>query len=109
MVTLAIYGGHLNEHIISLRRGFTVEEALQIAYADDLDVQEIFIEPPEANVLTDKDSSDEEKGGLLDNLSGQQLSAGAELRVKKSISEEPHESVLDNEGPYTRPGLDKIT
>ncbi|KAJ8968049.1 hypothetical protein NQ314_002483, partial [Rhamnusium bicolor] len=91
------------------QKGFTVKEALQIAYADDLDVQEIFIEPSEANVLTGEESGDEEEGGLLDNLSGQQLLAGAELRVKKSISEELDKSVLDNEGPYTTPGLERIT
>ncbi|KAJ8968121.1 hypothetical protein NQ314_002453 [Rhamnusium bicolor] len=81
---------------LRLERGFTVEEALQIAYADDLDVKEIFIEPPEANVLTDEDSGVEEEGGLLDNLSGQRLLAGEKLRVKKSKSKEPDESVLDN-------------
>ncbi|KAK9752887.1 Transposase IS4 [Popillia japonica] len=52
----------------------------------------IFIEPPDANVLTDKDSGDEEEGGLVDNLSGQQLLAGAEVRLKKPANEEPDES-----------------
>uniref|UniRef100_A0A6P7GF23 Uncharacterized protein LOC114341603 n=1 Tax=Diabrotica virgifera virgifera TaxID=50390 RepID=A0A6P7GF23_DIAVI len=94
---------------LRLQRGFTLEEALQMVYEDDLDVQDIFIEPPEANVLTDEDSDDEEEGGLVDNLSGQQLLAGAELRVNQAINEEPDEPVQDNEGPNTRPGQEKIT
>ncbi|KAJ8953386.1 hypothetical protein NQ318_023503 [Aromia moschata] len=94
---------------LRFEKGFTLEDALQMVYADDLDVQEIFIESPDANVFTDEDSGDEEKGGLVDNLSGQQLLAGAELRVNKPINEEPDECVQDHEGPYTKPGLEKIT
>ncbi|KAJ8935631.1 hypothetical protein NQ314_012715 [Rhamnusium bicolor] len=41
---------------------------------------EIFIEPPDANiVLTDEDSGDEDGGGTLDNLPGSQLRAEAEI------------------------------
>ncbi|KAG5883569.1 hypothetical protein JTB14_022436 [Gonioctena quinquepunctata] len=94
---------------LRLQRGFTVEEALQMVYEDDLDVRNIFIEPPEANVLNDEDSGDEEEGGSVDNLSGQQLLAGAELRVDQAINGEPDEPVQDNEGPFTRPGQEKIT
>lgn len=43
------------------------------------DVQEIFIEPPDPAVNSDEDSADEDEGGLLDNLSGRQLRAGAEV------------------------------
>lgn len=51
------------------------------------------------------------RGGFVDNLRGQQLLAGAELRVNKPINEEPDEDepVQDHERPYTRPGLKKIT
>ncbi|KAG5864381.1 hypothetical protein JTB14_011750 [Gonioctena quinquepunctata] len=65
--------------------------------------------PPEANVLTDGDSGDEEEGDLVDNLSGQQLLAGAGLRVNQAINGEPDELLQDNEGPYIRPGQEKIT
>lgn len=109
MVTLAVYGSQLKDCVIFSRRGFTLEEALQMVYEDDLDVQDIFIEPPEANVLTDEDSGDNEEGGLVDNLSGQQLLAGAELKVNQAINEEPGEPVQVNEVPYTRPGQEKIT
>ncbi|KAG5877335.1 hypothetical protein JTB14_003621 [Gonioctena quinquepunctata] len=61
-------------------------------------------EPPEANVLTDEDSGDEEVGGLVDNLGGQQLLAGAELRVNQAINEEPDEPVQDNEDPKITSG-----
>ncbi|KAG5869431.1 hypothetical protein JTB14_003123 [Gonioctena quinquepunctata] len=87
---------NLVHSLISSRRGFTLEEALQMVYEDDLDVRDIFIEPPEANVLTDEDSGDEEDRDLVDNLSGQQLLPGAELRVNQAINEEPDEPVQDN-------------
>uniref|UniRef100_A0A6P7H5R1 Uncharacterized protein LOC114347369 n=1 Tax=Diabrotica virgifera virgifera TaxID=50390 RepID=A0A6P7H5R1_DIAVI len=66
------------------RRGFTLEEALQMAYADDLDVEGIYIEPPDTNELIDKDSADEDNGGMVDNLPASQLRAPAELQVRNS-------------------------
>lgn len=63
-----------------LRGGLTLEEALQMAYDDDLPVNKIYIEPPE-DVLTDEDSGEEDGGGLVDNLSKNQLSAQAEVVV----------------------------
>ncbi|KAJ8934489.1 hypothetical protein NQ318_012464, partial [Aromia moschata] len=58
--------------------GFTLQEALEMAYAENID--EIFMEPPDAdNTLTDEDSSDEDGGGTLDNLPGSQVHARAEL------------------------------
>ena len=57
-----------------------MKEALQIAYNDDLPVDKIYIEPPEG-ALTDEDSGDEDGGGLIDNLSKNQLRATAELVV----------------------------
>ena len=42
-------------------------------------VTDIFIEPPDANVLSDEDSDDEDDGGLIDNLNGRQLRAPAEV------------------------------
>ncbi|KAJ8939688.1 hypothetical protein NQ318_011735 [Aromia moschata] len=71
---------------IRLERGFTLEEAIQMAYDDDIDVHEIYIEPPEANILTDKDSGEEDGGGLLDNLSGRQLLPKAELVLRSAVT-----------------------
>lgn len=45
----------------------------------DDEVEEIFIEPPDAAVPSDEDSADEDVGGLIDNLSGRQLRAHAEV------------------------------
>lgn len=46
---------------------------------DDENVDEIYIEPPESNELTDEDSADEDEGGLVDNLTARQLTARAEI------------------------------
>lgn len=72
--------------IIIFYSGITLQEALDIAYASDSDteVAEVFIEPPESHELTDEDSADEDEGGLADNLSSRQLTAGAEIRFTNS-------------------------
>ncbi|KAG5884925.1 hypothetical protein JTB14_001883 [Gonioctena quinquepunctata] len=64
-----------------LERGFTLEDALNMVYEDDIDVREIFIEPPDSNVLTDEDSGEEDEGGTIDKLNRQQLSAHVEVRI----------------------------
>ncbi|KAK9712116.1 Transposase IS4 [Popillia japonica] len=78
------------------KRGFTLEEALQMVFSDDIDeiyiepqealqmvfsddIDEIYIEPPDAAILTDEDSGEEDGGGVIDNLSGAQLRAPAEV------------------------------
>lgn len=57
-----------------------MEEALEIAYGD-VNVDEIYIEPPDSGALTDEDSGDEDGGGLIDNLPGSQLRAQAEIKL----------------------------
>ncbi|KAL3288235.1 hypothetical protein HHI36_002684, partial [Cryptolaemus montrouzieri] len=52
-------------------RGLIFQADLELAYSED--VYSIFIETPEADVLTDEDSGDEEAGGMIENLSGRQL------------------------------------
>lgn len=64
---------------IFFRRGFTLEEALQMVYEDDLAVDQIFIDPPEPNILTDEESGDEEDDFDINRLPGRQLSARAEI------------------------------
>lgn len=85
-VTLASYVSKL---FFFLRRGFTLEEALNMVYDDDLDVREIFREPPDSNVLTDEDSAEEDEGGMIDNLNRQQLSAHIEMKL--------HNTKIENE------------
>ncbi|KAJ8949798.1 hypothetical protein NQ318_000496 [Aromia moschata] len=98
---------------IRLERGFTLEEAIQMAYDDDIDVHEIYIEPPEANILTDEDSGEADGGGLLDNLSGRQLLSKADA---VTVDEAEPEEILvrpangsDPNDVFLRPGLEKIT
>ncbi|XP_039284212.1 piggyBac transposable element-derived protein 3-like [Nilaparvata lugens] len=67
-------------------QGLTVEAAIDIltgTYDDDElgNVEALYIAPPDSNVLTDEDSAGEDESGLVDNLSGRQLSADAELRI----------------------------
>ena len=62
-----------------LCRRYKLHEVLSLLEADDDEVDSIFIEPPEAAVNSDEDSGDEDSGGLIDNLNGQQLMSGAEV------------------------------
>lgn len=50
----------------------------QLEDGDD-EVTSIYIEPPEPNIDSDEDSAEEDEGGLIDNLTGKQLLAGAEV------------------------------
>lgn len=83
MVTLAESDTFI--YYICFRPGLSLQEALEIIYADDSDteciVNEIFISPPDACVLTDEDSGDEDGSGLLDNLPSRQLAATAEIKL----------------------------
>jgi len=73
------------------------------------EIDQIFIEPPEATVLTDVDSADEDTGGLIENLTGRQLRAGAEVNFADKSTEgitanddcddnvESHSTSIDND------------
>ncbi|KAJ8957710.1 hypothetical protein NQ318_017605 [Aromia moschata] len=57
--------------------------ALEMAYADDdLEISEIYTEPPDVSCLTDEDSGDEE--GDLDRISGRLLHAPVEIRLRNN-------------------------
>ncbi|KAK9687500.1 hypothetical protein QE152_g36226 [Popillia japonica] len=75
----------------TLRGGVSLEEALNIVYENDIDIEEIYIEPPDSNVLTDEDSGEEDDGGLIDNLNRQQLLAKANVRLRNR-----EENAIDN-------------
>ncbi|KAF2884740.1 hypothetical protein ILUMI_21466 [Ignelater luminosus] len=62
----------------------TLEKALQIHYSNDLDVDGLDIEPPEASILIDEDSPGEENNYKIDHLSGKQLAANAEIVLRNS-------------------------
>ncbi|KAG8326422.1 hypothetical protein J6590_042241 [Homalodisca vitripennis] len=65
-------------HCRNLDLAETIEE-LQHDDLEDLDVTDIYMEPPEPNVLSDEDSADEDGGGTIDNLTKRQLDANAEI------------------------------
>ncbi|RVE42918.1 hypothetical protein evm_012446 [Chilo suppressalis] len=67
---------------------------------DNGDLQDIFIEPPEVAEYTDEDSADEDSGGLIENLTGRQLLAGAEI-VSQNINEEEPGECSSDLGPST--------
>ncbi|KAG5864696.1 hypothetical protein JTB14_024668 [Gonioctena quinquepunctata] len=97
-----------DETSVRFEAGFTLQEALEMAYIDD--IEEIFIEPPDPNSLTDEDSADEDSGGELDNLSGRQLRSKVEIRLTNSTErltcenqevEDPLDTIaIDDENPH---------
>lgn len=68
-----------------------------MAYLDDANVAEIFIEPPDCGILSDEDSGEEDGGGLVDDLSGSQLRAGAEVVLSDGNRLGGYCNALDNE------------
>ncbi|XP_074042655.1 uncharacterized protein [Leptinotarsa decemlineata] len=71
-----------DEMDIRFEAGFTLQEALDMVYLDN--IEEIFIEPPDSNALSDEDSATEDDGGTLDNLSGRQLQSKVEIKFANS-------------------------
>ncbi|KAG5872158.1 hypothetical protein JTB14_024824 [Gonioctena quinquepunctata] len=71
------------------------DEGLQVAHADDLDVGDIYIEPPEPAELTDEDSADEDGGGLVDNSSANQLRAAAEISIYQQANTDDDEIISE--------------
>ncbi|KAF2883442.1 hypothetical protein ILUMI_22727 [Ignelater luminosus] len=71
-----------------------LQEALAMMEEEDFNVSRIYTEPPDSNVLTDEDSGEEDNGGFIDNLSGRQLRARAEIVLAASCSS--NVEVLEN-------------
>ena len=59
-----------------------VVDALAEDESNLLDVDGIFISSPDVNMDSDEDSANEDEGGLVDNLTGRQLLANAEISFK---------------------------
>ncbi|KAF2901861.1 hypothetical protein ILUMI_04326 [Ignelater luminosus] len=65
---------------IRFTRGFTLQEVLEMVYAEDGEsVTDIFITPPDFHKLTDEDSG-ETNEPVTDNCSGRQLRAETKVR-----------------------------
>ncbi|KAG5896576.1 hypothetical protein JTB14_024386 [Gonioctena quinquepunctata] len=70
-----------------------------MAYSDDLDARNIYVEPPDVNELTDGDSSKEDEEGLVDSLSRNQLKASTQLEIvqKESLEDDIPITLKHNE------------
>ncbi|KAF2894784.1 hypothetical protein ILUMI_11389 [Ignelater luminosus] len=77
---------------MDLRLVITVEEVLQMTYDDNLDFEEIYIESPEVNTFTDKDSGEED-----DSLNRNQLQARTEraLKVNNNLEEKVNQEIFE--------------
>lgn len=64
--------------ILFLNLKLTLEEIAEILDEDEEAVSAIYIEPPDAVLHSSEDSSKEDSGGLINNLSGRQRRAGSE-------------------------------
>ena len=49
---------------------------------EELEVDGIYIAPPQVNIDSDEDSADEDEGGLIDDLTGRQLRADAKIALR---------------------------
>ena len=49
---------------------------------EELEVDGIYIAPPQVNIDSDEDSAGEDEGGLIDDLTGRQLRADAEIALR---------------------------
>ena len=69
---------------------FSLKDALAEDESNLLDVDGIFISPPDVNMDSDEDSASEDEGGLVDNLTGRQLLAYAKISLSdgQTISNE---------------------
>ncbi|KAJ8949456.1 hypothetical protein NQ318_007557 [Aromia moschata] len=71
---------------IQLKRELSLQEALELAYAeDDVDITAIYTEPPEISVLSDEDSGAEDDDGDINRLSGRQLRAAVEIQQRNNV------------------------
>ena len=71
---------------------YTADDVVGMVENGEFVEVDVFITPPGGD-LTDEDSSDEDGGGMLDNLSSRQLQAEAEVHLK-TRQESGDDSVL---------------
>ncbi|GBN80074.1 hypothetical protein AVEN_166147-1 [Araneus ventricosus] len=74
------------QELLTKFKKLTLEEALLLfdKLNSDLDLEDIYIEPPDVVVVSDEDSAEEDEGGLTDNIYGRQLRVNAEISRKKT-------------------------
>ncbi|GBM31396.1 hypothetical protein AVEN_99612-1 [Araneus ventricosus] len=85
---LESFGSNFSQQmeLVSFFRKLALEEALLLfdELNSDSDLEDIYIEPPDAAVVSDEDSAEEDEGGLTDNLSGHQLRVNVKISRKKT-------------------------
>jgi len=87
---------------------YTVQNIVAILKGWEKNVNGIFVEPPDAAVDSDKDSADEDGGGLIDNLTGRQLRARAQVVFADGTRLGDPEDDVGNDGT-TEPAPSKQT
>jgi DNA excision repair protein ERCC-6 len=75
-----------------------LEEVISLLECDDdVELEEIYIEPPEVAVNSDVDSGNEDGGGTINNLSRNQLLSRAEIRF---VGQDPIDDALDFQNQF---------
>ncbi|CAG9827537.1 unnamed protein product [Diabrotica balteata] len=91
-------------HRMLPNRGFSLAEALDMVYGDEKlaeQVDNIFITPPDVNGAdTDEDYANEDEDGFINNLTGRQLRAQAEIQLSSNerIGSDNEEVQTDGKG-----------
>ncbi|KAJ8939429.1 hypothetical protein NQ318_017975 [Aromia moschata] len=95
---------------IQLERELSLQEALELAYAeDDVDITAIYTEPPEfivcqtrPPVLSDEDSGAEDDDGDINRLSGRQLRAAVEIQQRNNVRINSKDYDIDTQEPLVK-------
>lgn len=81
MVSLGAYVLQIWKYLFFRRE--KLYDLINSVLEEEDDVEALYIEPPEPNIESDEDSGDEDRGGVIDNLTARQLTAAAELVIRK--------------------------
>lgn len=90
----------LYNSILCICRPLTMDQILNIVENEN-DPADIYIEPPKVHELTDEDSADENSATHAgpDNLSGNQLRAAAEVKIRHTARDSLEDEDNVTEGP----------
>lgn len=67
------------------KKELLLKEEIEMLYHNEnenIKNMDIYLSPPELDILTDENSGDEDSGGLIDNLNARQLEAVAEVNLR---------------------------
>lgn len=91
------------------RDNLTLAEVLDLLDGGDVvyDTADVYIEPPEPSILTDEDSGSEDEA-VVDNLSGNQLLANAEVSLHGFVPNEPEEVLEPQAEQVAEPQAEEV-